>query len=98
MKDVNECELGTVCQGQNELCKNTEASFECHCTEGFTREFEKCVEISGCIRNRTFSPKCEDLEFNCFCDKLGNSNLGCSNGYTEHSEWYTKNNKGQSFN
>ena len=35
--------------------------------------------------------------FNCFYDKFGNSVLGCSNGYSKHSEWYTHNNTGWYF-
>lgn len=42
--DVDECsERVLACHGLNEICTNTEGSFQCDCADGFTRWESVCV-------------------------------------------------------
>ncbi|RUS74766.1 hypothetical protein EGW08_017464, partial [Elysia chlorotica] len=42
--DDNECDTDTsLCNGENEMCKNTPGSYECACQTGFSRRDEACV-------------------------------------------------------
>ncbi|KAK3773709.1 hypothetical protein RRG08_001438 [Elysia crispata] len=42
--DDNECDTDTsLCNGENEICKNTPGSYECACQTGFVRRDDACV-------------------------------------------------------
>lgn len=41
--DINECDEDTNACGQNSDCLNTEGSYECHCSTGYTGNGTVCV-------------------------------------------------------
>ena len=41
--DINECMINEqACSGQNEICNNTEGSFQCDCQPGYIIINEEC--------------------------------------------------------
>ena len=54
--DIDECDSGTHTCDVNAVCENTQGSYTCTCTSGFTGDGEECKGIKGCCFIFIISP------------------------------------------
>ena len=74
--DVNECE--STCEGDLEVCQNTDGSFTCDCELGYERDqYNECQDIDECTNgdhncDTVANTDCTNLEgsFECGEDSI----------------------------
>jgi hypothetical protein len=79
--DVDECTLGTHTCSSNQSCFNTQGSFACNCSSGFTRVGAQCIDVNECAISAPCGSSQDCINtigsFACVCKK-GYGNVGCT--------------------